>query len=162
MTVCFQTGEEDVKEPEAEKKGWRGQSVSPGPTQFSSDVGPAPVKQHRDGQEGEDGEESDRKGQWAGRHHEVLPFHVPVDGRHWPGHADSQEDVDGVASGHIPDRGVCVGVLDGWDLTGKRVCRWKWGEKSFVILLWSDDFKCSWGRKIFLSEVVSFMCMEDC
>lgn len=62
MTVGLQTGEEDVKEPEAKKEGWRGQSVSPGPAQFSSNVGPAPVKQHRDGQEGEDGEESDGEG----------------------------------------------------------------------------------------------------
>lgn len=63
MTVGFQTGEEDVKEPEAEKEGRRGQSVSPRPAQFPSDVGPAPVEQHRDGQEGEDGEESDGEGQ---------------------------------------------------------------------------------------------------
>lgn len=86
--------------------------MSPGPAQFSSDMRPAPVKQHRDGQEGEDGEESDGEGQGAGFHHERLPLHVPVDSRHRPGQADSQEDVDGVAAGHVPDGGVCVGVLD--------------------------------------------------
>ena len=112
MTVGLQTGEEDVQEPEPEKEGRCSQSVSPGPAQFSSDVGPAPVKQHRDGQEGEDGEESDGEGQRAGFHPERLPLHVPVDGGHRPGHADPQEDVDGVAAGHIPDRSVCVGVLD--------------------------------------------------
>lgn len=122
MTVGLQTGEEDVKKPEAEKEGCCRQSVSPGPAQFSSDVGPAPVKQHRDGQEGEDGEESDREGQRAGFHHKRLPLDVPVDGRHRPGHADSQEDVDGVAASHIPDGGVRVGVLDCWYLTGKGVC----------------------------------------
>lgn len=63
MTVGLQTGEEDVKEPEAEKEGRCDQSVSGGPAQFSSDVGSAPVEQHRDGQEGEDGEEGDREGQ---------------------------------------------------------------------------------------------------
>lgn len=122
MTVGLQTGEEDVKEPEAEQEGWRGQSVSPGPAQFSSDVGPAPIKQHRDGQEGEDGEESDGEGQRASFHHKRFAFTVPVDGRHRPGHADSQEDVDGVAAGHIPNRGVCVGVLNCCYLTGKGVC----------------------------------------
>lgn len=95
--------------------------MSSGPTQFSSDVGPAPVKQHRDGQEGEDGEESDREGQWAGFHHKRLPFHVPVNGRHRPGQANSQEDIDGIASSHVPNGGVCVGVLDRWYLTGKGV-----------------------------------------
>lgn len=140
MTVGLQTGEENVKKPEAEKEGWCGQSVSPGPAQFSSDVGPAPVKQHRDGQEGEDGEESDRKGQRAGLHHKRLPFHVPVNGRHWPGHADSQEDIDCVAASHIPNGGVCVGVLDCCYFTGKGVCR----EKPSVmnILIWCNYFKC--------------------
>ena len=121
MTVGFQAGEEDVEEPEAEEKGRRGESVSPRPPQLSPDVGPAPVQQHGDGQEGEDGEECDGEGERAGRHHEALPLHVPVDGGHRPGHADPQEDVYGVASRHISDGGVGVGVLDRGDFTGKHV-----------------------------------------
>lgn len=134
MTVRLQAGEEDVEEPQAEKEGRRGQSVAPRAAQFSSDVGPAPVKQHRYGQEGEDGEESDGEGQRAGRHHKVLPLHLPVDGRHRPGHADPQEDVDRVASRHVPDGGVRVGVLDRRYLTGKCVCGesgWSGGDGSF-------------------------------
>lgn len=125
MTVGLQTGEQDVQEPEAKEKGGRGQSVPPRPAQLPSDVGPAPVQQHRDGQEGEDGEKSDGESQRTGLHYERLSFRLPVDGRHWPGHADAQEDVDSVTAGHIPDGGVCIGVLDRGNFTGKCV----WGEK---------------------------------
>lgn len=125
MTVGFQTGEEDVEKPEAEKDGRRGQSVSSRAAQFPSDVGSAPVQQHRHGQEGEDGEEGDGEGQRAGLHHKRLPFHVPVNGGHGPGHADAQEDVNGVAAGHVPYGSVCIGVLDGGYLTGEGICRKK-------------------------------------
>lgn len=122
MTVGLQAGEEDVKEPEAEKEGRRGQSVPPGPPQFPADVGAAAVEQHRHSQEGEDGEESDGERQRSGLHHEWLPLHLPINGRHRPGHADSQEDVDGIAARHVPDGGVRVRVLDRRHLTGKGVC----------------------------------------
>ncbi|KAF3845289.1 hypothetical protein F7725_008452 [Dissostichus mawsoni] len=92
-------------------------------TRFPSDVGAAPVKQHRDGQEGEDCEEGDGEGERSGLHHERLPLHVPVDGRHRPGQADAQEHVDGVATGHVPDGGVGVRVLHRRYLTGKAEVR---------------------------------------
>lgn len=123
MTVGLQTGEEDVKEPQAEQEARGGQSVSPRAPQFSPDVGPASVKQHRDGQEGEDGEQSDWKGQRAGLDLKRLPFNVPIDGCHRPGHTDPQEDVDGIAAGHIPNGRVCVCVLNRCYLTGEGVCR---------------------------------------
>lgn len=137
MTVRFQTGEEDVEQPEAEEKGWCGESVSPWAPKFPSDVGPAPVEQHGDCQEGEDGEEGDGEGERAGRHHKVLPLHVPVDGRHRPGHADPQKDVDGVAARHISDGGVSVGVLDCRDFTGEHV----WEAETFI--LHTSDAECS-------------------
>lgn len=127
MTVGLQTGEQDVKKPKAKKEGWREQSVFPGSTKFSSDVWPAPVKEHGDSQEGEDGEQGDGEGQGARRNLKRLSLHGPVDGSHRPGHADAQEDVDGVAAGDISNGRVCVCVLDSCYFTGKSV----WKKKRF-------------------------------
>lgn len=46
-----------------------------------------------------------------------------VDGRDGPSHSDAQENVHGIAPGDVPDGGICVLVLRGCHLTGKRVCK---------------------------------------
>ena len=57
----------------------------------------------------------------ADRHSEDF---TPVSfdyGGHWPGDADTKEDVDGVTTRHIADRSIGVLVLNGGHFAGKRI-----------------------------------------
>lgn len=125
MTVSLETGEKDVEKPETEEKECCEDALCARAAQLSTDVRPAPVQQDAHRQEGKDGEEGDRKCQGTCWHLELTTLHVPVDGGHWPRHTDSQENVHGVATGHVSDRRVRVTVLHRWNFTGKGV----WGEK---------------------------------
>ena len=130
MTVGLHAGEEDVEEPQAKEEGWGHEAVTSGPAQLAADVRPPPVQEHADGHEGEDGVERHREGQPAGGHHKLAPMPLVVDGRHRPGHADAQEDIDRVAARHVADGGVGVAVLHGGHLAGKCVCGRRGREKA--------------------------------
>lgn len=82
MAVCLEAGEENVKEPETQEESGGGQLGSPRTAQLATDVWPAPVQQHCDAHEGEDGEECDREGQRACTHLEGAALHRPVHRSH--------------------------------------------------------------------------------
>lgn len=121
VAVGLQRREHDVHEPQAEEQGGGQDLGDSGPAQLAPDGGPAPVHEHGDADEGEDGEERDGEGQSPRVHLELLALRAVVDSGDGPGHTDSQEHVDGVAPGDVSDGGVGVLVLDGCHFTGKRV-----------------------------------------
>lgn len=82
MAVRLEAGEENVKKPEAQEESGGGQLGSPRTAQLATDVWPAPVQQHCDAHEGEDGEECDREGQRACTHLEGAALHRPVHRSH--------------------------------------------------------------------------------
>ena len=121
MTVGLQRGEHDVQEPQAEEQAAGQDLWDPRPAQLAPDGGPAPVQEHAEADEGEAAEERDGERQGSRVHAELLAVDGVVDGGDGPGHADTQEHVDGVTSCHVADGGVSVLVLDGRHLTGKGV-----------------------------------------
>ena len=58
----------------------------------------------------------------SGQHLEVTALYVVVDRGHSPRDANAQEDVDGVGSCDVADRGVSVGILLGRHFGGERIC----------------------------------------
>lgn len=128
MAVGLQGGEEDVHQPQAEKQTSGQHFGDFGATKFPPDLRPAPVDEDSDANEGKDGEERDREGQCPWVHLELFSLEVVVDGSDGPGHTDAQEHIHGVAPSHIPNRSVCILILDGGYLTGKGVCKSQGGE----------------------------------
>lgn len=122
MAVSLQAGEEDVEEPEAQEERGGGELGAARAAQLAADVRPAPVQQHGDPHEGEDGEERDGESQRAGAHLEGAALHRPVHGGHRPGHAQAQEHVHGVGARHVADGCVGALVLQRRHLAGERVC----------------------------------------
>ena len=123
VAVSLQAGEEDVEEPEAQEERGGGELGAARAAQLAADVRPAPVQQHGDPHEGEDGEERDGESQRAGAHLEGAALHRPVHGGHRPGHAQAQEHVHGVGARHVADGCVGALVLQRRHLAGERVCR---------------------------------------
>lgn len=62
-----------------------------------------------------------------------------VDGRHGPGEADAEEDVDSVAARHVAHRGVRVLILDSSHFTGERVCEFRGASREAEINVVSVD-----------------------
>lgn len=122
VAVGLQRGEHDVHQPQAEEQTGGENLGDPRSAQLPANLRPPAVNEDGDADEGEDGEERDGEGQRTRVHPELLAFGGVVDGGDGPGHADAQEDVDGVTSCHVADGGVSVLVLDGRHLTGKGVC----------------------------------------
>lgn len=136
MAVGLKGGEDDVHEPKTEKQA-RGEDLgNPGPTELSAYWRSAAIDEDKDANKGEDGEECDGECQRARVHFELFSLAGVVDSRDGPSHADSKKNVDGIASRHVADRGVCILVLDGCHLTGKGV----W---------WRDDTRMSGTKNIF-------------
>lgn len=133
MAVRFQAGEEDVEEPQAEEEQGGQQSGHPGTTQLSTNGRPASEQKNSHGDEREDGEKRDWEGQRAGVNLKRLPLDFPVDCSHRPSQANAQEDVDGVATGNITNRGVGVLVLYGRHFASKRI----WDERQ----RWREQFR---------------------
>lgn len=122
VAVRLEAGEEDVEEPEAEEERGGGDLGAARAAQLAADVRPAPVEQHGDAHEGEDGEERDGEGQRARAHLEGAALHRPVHGGHRPGHAQAQEHVHRVGAGHVADGRVRALVLQRRHLAGEGVC----------------------------------------
>lgn len=127
--VGFQAGHEDVEEPESYEEHHGGRLVLHGPAEFPADSAAAPEHEHRAADEGAGTEEGDREGEVSRLHAERAVSVGVVEGSHGPREADAQEDVDGVAAGHVADRGVGVFVVLGCHFAGKGVCKEKKGNK---------------------------------
>lgn len=120
-TVGLQRGQDDVDEPQAEEQAGSQHLGPPRPPQLPPDLRPAPVHQHRDAHEGEDGEKRDGEGQRSGLDAELLTVDLVEHGRDGPGNADSQKHVHRVTARHVPNRRVSVLVLNRSNLTRKRI-----------------------------------------
>lgn len=124
MAVGLQRSQQDVDEPQDEEEQSGEQLGGPRAPELSSrDWGPTAIQQCDHSAQCQHGEERDGEGQWAGWHMELLAFALPIDSGEGPRHADTQEDVYGIAARHIADGSVGVLVLDGRHFTGKGV--WK-------------------------------------
>ena len=122
MAVGLQRSQQDVQEPDRDKEEAGDELGGPWSPQLPpGHAGPPAVHEHHHAHQRHDGEQGDGEGQRARIHVESLALCPPVDGGDGPRHADAQEDVDGVAAGHVADGGVGVLVLDGGDLAGEGV-----------------------------------------
>lgn len=121
VAVGLQRGEDDVHQPQAEEQAGGEDLGDSRSTELPTDLGSAAVDEDGDADEGEDGEECDGEGQRARVDPELSALGAVVDGSDGPGHADTQEDVDGIAPRHVADGGVRVLILDGRHLTGEGV-----------------------------------------
>lgn len=92
-------------------------------SELPAQVGPPAVQEHTEADKCKDGEKSDREGQSAGGHVELLSLHGPVDGGHGPGQTDTQEDIDSITAGDVANGSICVHILQGSSFAGKRI--WK-------------------------------------
>lgn len=123
--VGFEAGHENVEEPESYEEYDGGRLVLHGAAEFSADNTAAPEHEHRAADEGAGTEEGDREGEVSRLHAKRAVSVGVVEGSHRPREADAQEDVDGVAAGHVADRGIGVLVVLGSHFTGKGICKKK-------------------------------------
>lgn len=130
VAVGLQAGEEDVEEPQTQEQQAGQESGHPRTPELSADGGSASEQEHSHADESEDGEECDGEGQWPRVHLELPPFDFPVDGGHWPSHADPQEHVHSVATGDVTNGRISMLVLYGGHFASKGVWdkRKRWRE----------------------------------
>lgn len=140
VAVGLQRREHNVHQPQAEEQAAGEDLGNSWSAELPPDLRPAPVDENTDADEGEDGEERDREGQCSRVNLEFLPLRVVIDCCDGPGHTDTQEDINGVASCHVADGGVSILVLDGCHLAGKCVCKWessvwKWSVANCAVVI---------------------------
>lgn len=122
-SIGFQTAEDQVEEPQADKAHWRYEFWIVGTSQLAGDAGYLPPH-HKcgDGKDRKHTEHRHREAKVSWIHLKGLVVYGVVDSSDSPCYTDTQENVYCVAPSNIAHAGICILVTNSCCFAGKCVC----------------------------------------
>lgn len=104
VAILLQRGKNDVKEPESEEHAGRNLLAERRSAQLATGhLGATADYEEEDGDDGENAEDGETESERSWRNFENIVVGPMIDSGHGPRHANSEEDVDAVGSGHVAD-----------------------------------------------------------